>query len=237
MEPFVGGGSVFFHLTPDNAFLSDVNPLLTNTYNVIKEDVEAVINILETYRNEADFYYRIRQERPLNDIHEAARFIYLNQTSFNGIYRENLKGEYNVPFGYRSKEFLNPQQLRDASAALQSATIVQRDFTESLENINQNDLVFIDPPYTVTHNNNGFIKYNANLFDLSAQHRLAEFMDEIRNRGALYILTNAAHADIRLIFERDRDRLERISRASLIGGRNAKRGNYDEFIFTNIHQQ
>jgi len=236
IEPFVGGGSVFFHLNPNTAFLSDLNSELTDTYNVLKEDVESLILELMKYKNDMDFYYRIRQEKPKNSIKQAAKFIYLNQTSFNGIYRENLKGEYNVPFGYRKKDFLQPEILRAANKALQSAIITSRDFQESIDNIGEGDLVFIDPPYTVTHNNNGFIKYNAKLFDLDAQHRLSDFIDEVRNRGAYYILTNAAHSEIRNIFQKENDPIIEISRASLIGGKKAKRGLYEEYIITNVLQ-
>ncbi|NQX56671.1 Dam family site-specific DNA-(adenine-N6)-methyltransferase [Pedobacter panaciterrae] len=234
IEPFLGGGAVFFHLQSEVSFLSDLNKQLTDTYISLKDNVEEIISELQHYNNTQEFYYGIRQQNPTTEIEKAARFIYLNQTSFNGIYRENLRGQYNVPFGYRKKDFLNPEQLRAASAALKNATIVQRDFMDSLVDVAPNDLVFIDPPYTVTHNNNGFIKYNAKLFDLQAQHRLSEFIDEIKARRAYYILTNAAHAEIKTIFEKDHDRMIKVSRASLIGGKNAKRGQYEEYIFTNV---
>lgn len=234
VEPFLGGGSVFFHLQPEQAYLSDLNSELTDTYEALKVFVEEIIEELQKYQNTDEFYYRIRAQKFITDVEKAARFIYLNQTSFNGIYRENLSGQYNVPFGYRKKHFLDSNVLRSASKALQHARIVGRDFQDSLLNIGQNDLVFIDPPYTVTHNNNGFIKYNARLFDLHAQHRLSDFIDEIKRRGAYYILTNAAHLDIKTIFEKEGDKLLSVSRASLIGGKHAKRGQFEEYIFTNV---
>lgn len=234
IEPFLGGGSVFFHLQPEAAYLSDLNSELTDTYGTLKEFVEEIIEELGNYQNTEDFYYKIRQQKFDTDIKRAARFIYLNQTSFNGIYRENLQGNYNVPFGYRTKKFLEPEILRLSSSALQSAEIISRDFQDSLPNIHKGDLVFIDPPYTVTHNNNGFIKYNAKLFDLQAQYRLSEFIDSIKQKGAYYILTNAAHKEIRKIFEKEGDRMICVSRASLIGGKKAKRGKYAEYVFTNV---
>ena len=101
--------------------------------------------------------------------------------------------------------------------------------------IKKNDLVFLDPPYTVTHNNNGFIKYNKKLFDLASQISLSEYIDEVKKKGAYYILTNAAHEEVEKIFTKDDDKIIELDRASLIGGRNAKRGKYAELIITNTN--
>nr|WP_319273521.1 Dam family site-specific DNA-(adenine-N6)-methyltransferase [uncultured Draconibacterium sp.] len=233
-EPFLGGASIFFHLQPANrAFLSDINPKLIETYNCIKDDVEKVISILKQFRNTEEDYYRIRGAKYGSEFKRAARFIYLNQTSYNGIYRENLRGEYNVPYGHRTKNFLDSENLMQVSRSLQKAEILKADFRTVLERINENDLVFLDPPYTVSHNKNGFIKYNKNLFSLEDQYKLKEVIDEINERGAFYILTNAAHSKIDEIFSYNNKKLE-LPRASLIGGANAKRGQITEFIFTNI---
>jgi len=146
-----------------------------------------------------------------------------------------LKGKYNVPFGYRKKDFLQPDNLRQASVVLKNAVLTTRDFMESLNDIEPEDLVFLDPPYTVTHYNNGFIKYNSKLFDLDAQKRLSEFIDVVHDIGAYYILCNAAHEEVEKIFLKPgRNKRFEMSRASLIGGLNAKRGKYNEYIFTNI---
>lgn len=236
IEPFLGGGSVFFHLQPDKAFLSDLNSELTDTYYALKEYVEEIILELGSYKNTEEFYYKMRDTLPRTDIKRAARFIFLNQTSFNGIYRENLSGKYNVPYGHRTKNFLDEEILRKASKSLSNATINSRDFEQSINDINEGDLVFIDPPYTVTHNDNGFIKYNSKLFDLEAQYRLSAFVDQIKDRNAFYILTNAAHKDVKAIFTKDGDQIHTVSRASLIGGKKATRGQYKEFIFTNTNQ-
>lgn len=235
VEPFLGGGSVFFHLSPKEAILSDVNSELVETYCMLRDYVDSIIEILLTYSNTESFYYQIRSKIPNNEIERAARFIYLNQTSFNGIYRVNLKGEYNVPYGFRVKKFLQEDNLRAASECLKSSIIKTRDFYSSLEDVRKGDLVFLDPPYTVTHNNNGFIKYNAKLFDLKAQLMLSKFIDCVHEIGANYILTNAAHEEIRNIFKRQHNNIKTTSRASLVGGNNAKRGKYEEFIITNTN--
>ena len=135
-------------------------------------------------------------------VQRAAKFIYLNQTSYNGIYRVNLKGVYNVPFGFRTKTFLDPANLLNAQQALEKTTLKKQDFNLVIKNIKKKDLVFLDPPYTVSHNNNGFIKYNEKIFSLDDQIRLSAIIDEIKKKGAYYILTNAAHNIIDDIFEK-----------------------------------
>lgn len=235
IEPFLGGGSIFFYLSPSDAILSDLNSELIETYCALRDSVETIIEVLQTYSNTESFYYHIRSKIPKSEIERAARFIFLNQTSFNGIYRVNLKGEYNVPYGFRSKNFLQEENLRDASKCLKGVIIKSRDFYSSLEDVKKDDLVILDPPYTVTHNNNGFIKYNAKLFDLNAQFVLSKYIDCINEIGANYILTNAAHEEVRKIFTRKNNIIETTSRASLVGGNKARRGKYEEFIITNIH--
>lgn len=233
-EPFLGGGAVFFTLPHSSkAYLSDLNKELITTYQSVKENPFEVIKILKTYENTQEFYYKVRGYVSDNAFERAARFIFLNQTSFNGIYRVNLKGEYNVPFGYRSKVFLEEDKILAASECLKNTCISYGDFTCNMSNIKEGDLVFLDPPYTVSHNNNGFIKYNQKLFSLDDQKRLSSFIDYIKNQGAYYILTNAAHQTIKEIFEKGDLRLE-LNRASLIGGDKAKRGKVAEYIFTNI---
>ena len=136
-EPFLGGGSIYFHLNPQNgAFLSDLNPELISTYIEVQKNVEGVIKKLKEFENTKEFYYEVRDERHFrSQTSKAARFIYLNQTSFNGIYRENLNGRYNVPYGYRKKQFFDPENLRSASFALQNATITDGDFSDVITRV------------------------------------------------------------------------------------------------------
>lgn len=232
-EPFLGGGAMFFHIKPQKAFISDLNHELVFTYDQIRENVEEVIANLRTYSNTAEFYYGLRSYEPKSAAEKASRFIYLNQTSFNGIYRVNLKGEYNVPYGHRKKNFLDEENLRLVSTTLQNTNIFCGDFEETLPNIRENDLVFLDPPYTVTHNNNGFIRYNSKLFGEESQERLARFIDKIDELGAYYILTNAAHEWVKGKFKTDSNDIITLSRMSRVGGVLAKRGRYDEFLITN----
>jgi len=233
-EAFLGGGATYFYLRPpSHSYLSDLNGELIETYQAVKENVEDVIEKLRRFKNEENSYYQTRETKYSDRIERAAQFIYLNQTSFNGIYRVNLKGKYNVPFGFRKKEFIEVETLRNASRALANTTLFQSDFYSILENVRRGDLVFLDPPYTVSHNNNGFIKYNEKIFSLGDQHRLSNLIDEIKRKDAHYILTNAAHATIDEIFGKGDNKLE-LSRGSTIGGKEAERGQTSEFIFTNI---
>lgn len=233
-EPFVGSGAVFFYSAFDkDSFLSDLNHELIETYNCVKEDVENVLSYLDQFKNSKEDYYKIRKTKFKLKSQRAARFIYLNKTSFNGIYRVNSKGEYNVPYGFRTNLSIDIENLRKASEALVKAEINVKDFEESIQKVQPNDLVFLDPPYTVTHNNNGFINYNQKLFSIKDQHRLAKSLNQIKESGAYYILTNAAHSEVRRIFNNG-DSVMEISRNSVIGGRGAKRGKYNELVISNI---
>ena len=234
-EPFLGGGAVFFALSPmPCSHLSDMNQELVNTYVQIKEHPKDVIDRLKAYENTPECYYRVRDAVPADPIQGAARFIFLNQTSYNGLYRVNQRGQYNVPFGYRTKAFLEEEKLLLASRSLQRAHLYCGDFESCVDRVQKGNLLFLDPPYTVSHNNNGFIKYNQKFFSLEDQCRLSGFIDKIKAKGAYYILTNAAHPKIREIFEKPGDRICEYGRASLIGGDKANRGQITEYIFTNI---
>jgi DNA adenine methylase len=234
-EPFAGGAAIFFGLSLDGkAYLSDLNTALVDTYRQVCDDPDEVWRFLRKYSNTEDNYYTARECRPRLPASQAARFLFLNHTSFNGIYRVNLAGKYNVPYGYRDS--YNPPQLDDlraASGRLESATLTGGDFAGALGNVGPGDLVFLDPPYTVTHNHNGFVKYNDKLFLFADQRRLSTTIDEIRGLGAYYILTNAAHQSIAELFEKGDRRIE-TSRKNAVGGLAADRGWATEYLFTNL---
>ena len=232
-EPFLGGGSVFFHLNPNNAQLSDANKELIDAYLGVQSDVEGVLTYLSNWEVCEEAYYKIRKIRSNDRIVNAARFIYLNRTSFNGIYRVNRKGEYNVPYGNRDGYEFDVDRIRTAAIALKDKTIIHSDFNCALQSVSAKDLVFLDPPYTVSHNNNGFIEYNKKLFSLEDQHRLKSCIDSIIEKDAYFILTNAAHETIFNIFK-DCGKTIELSRFCGLGGRKAKRQSTTEYVFTNI---
>lgn len=235
-EPFLGGGAIYFSMEhAKRSYLSDANSQLINTYIQVRDNPEELIEFFMQLPNTEDDYYRIRSEITGDDtVENAARFLYLNQTSYNGLYRVNREGRYNVPYGFRANWVYDPERIRVASLRLQNTRISTGDFEVNKYRIKENDLVFLDPPYTVSHNNNGFIAYNQKLFSLEDQQRLKRFIEYIKAKGAFYILTNAAHETIREIFLTQGDRIVELQRNSLIGGRNAARAAISEYIFTNI---
>lgn len=235
-EPFLGGGAIYFSMEhTKKSYLSDANSQLINAYIQVRDNPEELIEFFMQIPNTEDDYYRIRAEiTGDNTAENAARFLYLNQTSYNGLYRVNREGRYNVPYGFRARWVYDPERIRLASLRLQNTRISTGDFEVNKYRVKENDLVFLDPPYTVSHNNNGFIAYNQKLFSLEDQQRLKRFIEYIKAKGAFYILTNAAHETIREIFLTQGDRIVELQRNSLIGGRNATRAAISEYIFTNI---
>ena len=234
-EPFLGGGSVFFSLSVTDAVatLSDANKELIDTYIAIRDNVEEVIQYFSSYENTSAFYYSLRAKEPADPFERAARFIYLNHTSYNGLYRVNRNGKYNVPFGNRKSDALDIEEIRKASIALRGVELISGDFENRTGLIQKDTLVFLDPPYTVSHNDNGFIQYNQSIFSIEDQQRLANYIQFIMERGAYFILTNAAHDSIREIFANCGQSML-VERQSLIGGKKAKRGLTSELVFTNI---
>lgn len=237
-EPFLGGAAVFFHLKQhgklkNNGVLSDLNQELIDCFLQIRDNVEDVIQHLKTYQNEKEFYYQTREFIPSSADEKAAKFIYLNRTSFNGIYRVNLRGVYNVPYGFKTyKVLFNYDNMRRTSALLQGTHIISQDFQNCIEYVEKGDLVFLDPPYTVAHENNGFVKYNQKIFAWGDQNRLSDVIRKIVNRGAYFILTNAAHPSIDELFCTYGTKVE-LRRFSVIGGKKAKREIKSEYIFSN----
>lgn len=234
-EPFLGGGSVFFELHPKGkVFLSDTNEDLISTYKTVKTSPNEVWTILSSYKNSESEYYAIREYEPIDPVERAARFIYLNQTSYNGLYRVNRDGKYNVPYGRRKNVPYNEAGILACSQRLQNAVLTVDDFATVLQSVKKGDFIYLDPPYVVAKDVNGFIQYNKNLFSFDDQKRLSESIDSIRNVGAYYVLSNAMHDTIKEIFQRESDSTFVLSRTSIIGGKKAYRGKTEEYLFTNI---
>lgn len=200
-EPFVGGGALFFAMRPRHALLADTNADLTECYVQVRDHADALITYLGTLRNSEKDYYEIRATAPKEPLQRAARLIYLTTLAFNGIHRLNLKGEFNVPYG--RKMHINPcdpEKIRCASAALAGAEVLCADFEEAVATAREGDLVYLDPPYTVAHANNGFLKYNAKIFSWQDQLRLAECARKLSRRGCRVVVSNADHHSIRGLY-------------------------------------
>jgi len=200
-EPFFGGGALFFALQPRTAFISDKNAELIHAYSQVRDRPDAVIRELRKLRNSEVDYYRVRSSAPRNAAARAARMIYLITLAFNGIYRVNLRGEFNVPYGYKTHlDVCDGDRIRQASELLRGAVIRDLDFEEALRPAAGGDLVYLDPPYTVAHGANGFVKYNAKIFSWQDQIRLARTAEKLANKGCTVIVSNADHISIRRLY-------------------------------------
>jgi DNA adenine methylase len=233
-EPFCGGAALFFQLAPKQATLSDTNKDLINCYKQIRNDPEAVIAALRRHKNTECDYYAIREMRPRSDSTRAARVIYLTTLAFNGIYRVNLRGEFNVPYGYKKHVVpCDAERIRGASKQLRRARLVVGDFEDVAANAIANDLLYFDPPYTVAHGSNGFLKYNEKILQWEDQLRLACVATSAAERGCKVIVSNADHPSVRKLYSHFTP--ERIHRASVMAASAANRRDVSESFFHNLY--
>ena len=233
-EPFLGGAAVFFYLNPPSAALTDINAELVNAYRCVRDNVEELILNLEVHqlRHCRDYYYEVRQCPGVTNIEKAARLIYLNKTCFNGLYRENSKGAFNVPIGkYKNPKICNPALLRSVSAALQNAQINVRPFEDILEHASScDDFVYFDPPYHPLSPTSNFTAYSRYSFSQDDQIRLKYVFAELAERGVKVMLSNS---DCKFIRELYSDfNINSIIAPRLINSDVRKRGNITELLIT-----
>lgn len=193
IEPFMGSACVFFSLNPKAAILSDVNPDLINVFNAIKKHPKRIYNRLQTLPLGKRSYYKIRAQntKDLTSIQQAARFIFLNRFCFNGLYRTNLDGQFNVPFsGSKTGKLPSLEALRSVSEALKSTEIECCDFEDTLKRVRKNDFVYMDPPFAVG-NRRIFRQYDPASFGLDDLDRLCSSMVEVDRRGANFVVSYA----------------------------------------------
>lgn len=198
IEPFLGGGAIFFGLMPEKAVLSDSNPDLINLYEVVRDNVYNLIEILGTYQNDEEFYYFMRSQdaEKLSKLERAARMMYLNKTCFNGLYRVNKKGKFNVPFGkYKNPKICDEEALLNASKALEGKVLVCDDYLEVLSQYaSEGDVVFLDPPYIPISEHSDFKRYTKHFFDNDDHRELSEEVNRLYQMGCNIILTNSNHS-------------------------------------------
>jgi len=235
IEPFLGAGSVFFHLMPEKALLGDANPDLVATYREIKNNWQGLENSLRyrqrRHREDADgYYYWLREKIPEDVTQRASRLIYLNRTCFNGIYRVNRQGRFNVPRGTKDKVLIETDDFEGISRLLQGAKLVAGDFEALVDRADEDDFVFADPPYTVLHNYNGFRKYNEVLFSWADQQRLAQALLRSARRGVKVFCTNANHHSVRSLYGHPEFTLDVVSRFSRISAASDSRKHFEELI-------
>ena len=197
-EPFIGGGALFFRLEAMNrikrAYLSDSNAELINAYSVIKNEVFELMSELASplYVNDEAAYYKIRASRPKTNVERAARFIYMNKTAFNGLYRVNSSGGFNVPFGrYDNPKILDSQNLMLVHRALQKDELYCGDFTIALKNAKRGDFVYFDPPYFPISKTSNFTGYTKDGFGENEQKKLLKTYKELDSKGCFVLLSNS----------------------------------------------
>lgn len=231
-EPFFGGGALFFALRPAAATISDKNAGLMECYRAVRDQPRAVETALRGLPVGRGGYYEVRSTVPGTTAEGAARLIYLATHSFNGIYRENLKGAFNVPYGNRSYTLGSQGSLEAHSQALVDVEILDGDFLDGVSTAGRGDVVYLDPPYTVTHSRNGFVKYNAKVFSRPDQERLADVAHELASRGCRVIVSNAVHESVDALYEEFSSIA--ISRTSRMAADATRRGPISEIVYTNV---
>ena len=240
-EPFVGGGALFFELARLNrlgrkqAFLSDNNANLIGAYQGIREDVEGVIARLEVHKAQhcKEYYYAVRAEVPEALLDRAARIIYLNKTCFNGLFRENSKGGFNVPMGsYKNPLICDADNLRACATVLAKTKIQVRPFEAVVAEVEPGDFVYFDPPYVPLSKTASFTSYDKAGFGEASQRRLAEVFRELDAKGARVLLSNSMTGLVKELY--GDFTLRRVRANRRVNSRADLRGDIDEALVSNF---
>lgn len=236
-EPFVGGGAVFFDLLPQKAYLSDLNNDLVTTYNVIKNDVDTLITSLKKHKIDKDYFLKIRSQNPaiLDEVAIASRFIFLNRTCFNGMYRVNSKGEFNVPYGkHKNPLICDEDNLRKVSTALQGVQIKRHGYQEILRKAKKGDFIYFDPPYYPVSKTASFTSYTAESFLDKEQTELRDTFIELHKRGCYVMLSNSDTPFINEIYSGLKGiQITKVQAGRPINSKANGRGKVSEVLITN----
>lgn len=198
VEPFIGGGALYFYLNNNKAVINDSNPELINLYNEVANNPKKIITNLKKYKNNKEFFYKVRSAEPKTSLEAASRTIYLNRTCFNGLYRVNKKGGFNVPFGnYKVSNFVDNDNFLKASSLLKKTKILCKDYKHVLDKYTKKgDLVFLDPPYLPVSKYSDFKRYTKEQFYLEDHIELSEYFKKLDKKGCYLILTNSNNKKI-----------------------------------------
>lgn len=239
-EPFLGGGAVLFHLQHKKAVINDFNTELINMYNVIKYNLEELIEDLEKHKNEEEYFYYIRaldrtiEFNNLTNVQKASRIIYLNKTCYNGLFRVNSSGEFNTPFGkYKNPNIVNEITLRAVSKYLNDndVTLLNGDFEDALKNIRKGSFVYFDPPYYPISDSSSFTGYTLDGFSKEDQERLKKLCDKLTAKGVKFLLSNSSAPFILDLYKDYKVELVNATRS--INSNGAKRGEINEVLVRN----
>ncbi len=236
-EPFVGGGAVFFDLLPKNAKLSDLNSELVIAYNVIKSNVDELIESLQKHIYDKEYYLKVRAEKveDLSEIEVASRFIFLNRTGFNGLYRVNKSGQFNVPFGrYSNPIICDEDNLRRVSDALRDTIITHQDYKNVLKTAQNGDFIYFDPPYYPISATSSFTSYTAEGFLEKEQAELRDTFVRLHERGCFVMLSNSDTPLINKLYSGlNGITINKITAGRAINSKGTGRGKITEVLITN----
>ena len=237
-EPFIGGGALFFAVRPKNAYISDINPELINLYNTVKNNTHSLIKDLRRYKNTETEFYRIRNldrtpdYKNLTNIEKAGRFIYLNKTCYNGLYRTNSKGQFNAPYGfYKNPNIIDKQNLKICSELLKETEIGLSDFSNIENKIKTRDFVYFDPPYIPINKTSSFTKYYKDDFNTGSQIKLKELCDRLNKKNIYFMLSNSYNETALNLYKEYN--IKKINAIRAINCKADKRGTINELIITN----
>lgn len=233
IEPFLGGGAVFFEIQPKDALLGDINGRLIELYIAVRDEWEEFECLLRKHAalHSKEYYYEMRAKCLRKPVTRAAQFMYLNRTCWNGLYRENKHGKFNVPIGAKQTVIFPNDDFKAWSKALKNATLINQDFEITIDSAGKGDFLFIDPPYTVHHNLNGFVKYNQKIFAWEDQIRLYEALCRAVSRGANFAMTNADHESVRSLYKGFGQHTQ-LGRYSVIAAKALNRSRSTELLIT-----
>lgn len=231
-EPFLGAGNAFFRLLPARAVLSDINRELINAYKILRDRPGPLFDTLLGFRGGIGEYKRLRSSLPRDSLGRAARFIYLNRTCWNGLYRVNKKGTFNVPYGWGDRPLrFDTARLRGASRALAHAELASSDFEGALSRAQTGDFAFVDPPYALKRHRNGFLSYDQRTFSWGDQVRLHHALRTLDAKGVHFLLTEPDTPSIRRLY--DKFSVRPVVRTSTIAADSSLRGPRREVLIRN----
>lgn len=248
-EPFIGGGALLFELQRPKAVINDSNKELINCYKVIKDSLDELMEELskDKYSNSETSYYEMRdldrstkKYEILSEVEKAARILYLNKTCYNGLFRVNSQGQFNVPFGrYKNPNFLDDAVLRAVNKYLNSnnITLLNQDFEEAVKDAKRGDFVYFDPPYDPVSETASFTGYDVNGFNRDQQKRLKKVFEDLNERGCKVMLSNSCTDFIMDLYKDYQDTIIKVRATRSINSNALKRGRVDEVLVLNYEIQ
>ena len=234
-EPFIGGGAIFFHLNPEKAIINDLNEELVNLYKIIKDIPEELMEELDKLQNKVsdkDFFLKMRSKKPKKELEQAVRMVFLNRTCYNGMYRVNSKGEFNVPFGdMGNPKLYEKKNILACSHTLKKTIVLNEDYKKLNRRIRENDFVYLDPPYVPLSETAHFTSYTSEKFGEEQQLELLKFCEKIDKKGGLFMLSNSYNEFTEKLYRKFN--INTIKAARSVAAKSESRAEIKEIVVTN----